>query len=39
VVTPGNGYGSRGEGFFRISYTVRDDRLQEAMDRMRKAFS
>jgi LL-diaminopimelate aminotransferase len=39
VVTPGNGYGSQGEGFFRISLTVPDARLDEAMDRLRKAFS
>jgi LL-diaminopimelate aminotransferase len=38
VVTPGVGYGSQGEGFFRISLTVSDARLEEAMERLRKAF-
>jgi LL-diaminopimelate aminotransferase len=39
VVTPGIGYGQRGEGFFRISLTVPDARLEEAMSRLRRAFS
>jgi LL-diaminopimelate aminotransferase len=39
VVTPGNGYGSQGEGFFRISLTVPDARLEEAMARLRQAFA
>ena len=39
VVTPGRGYGERGEGFFRISLTVPDARLDEALERIRKAFS
>jgi LL-diaminopimelate aminotransferase len=34
VVTPGIGYGSQGEGFIRLSLTVPDVRLQEAMDRI-----
>ena len=38
VVTPGRGYGERGEGFFRISLTVADARLDEALERIRKAF-
>jgi LL-diaminopimelate aminotransferase len=38
VVTPGIGYGSRGEGFFRISLTIADARLEEAMERLRKAY-
>jgi LL-diaminopimelate aminotransferase len=37
-VAPGSGYGSRGEGFFRISLTVSDDRLEEAMDRIERAL-
>jgi aspartate/methionine/tyrosine aminotransferase len=36
VVSPGTGYGKQGEGFVRISLTVADDRLQEAMDRIRE---
>ena len=38
VVTPGIGYGSRGEGFFRISLTVPDARLEEAIGRLREAY-
>ncbi|NLK00353.1 MAG: LL-diaminopimelate aminotransferase [Clostridia bacterium] len=36
VLTPGNGYGKYGEGYFRIALTVEVDRLVEAMDRLRK---
>jgi len=35
VLAPGNGYGKNGEGFVRISLTVKDDRLDEALARMR----
>jgi LL-diaminopimelate aminotransferase len=38
VVAPGRGYGEFGEGFFRISLTVSDARLEEAMDRLREAL-
>jgi LL-diaminopimelate aminotransferase len=38
VVSPGTGYGANGEGFFRISLTVADDRLEEAMSRIRGVF-
>jgi LL-diaminopimelate aminotransferase len=38
VVSPGSAYGPNGEGFFRISLTVPDDRLTEALDRMRTSF-
>ncbi len=34
VVTPGNGFGEAGEGFFRISLTVNDERLEEAVSRI-----
>ncbi len=34
VVTPGSGFGANGEGYFRISLTVPDARLNEAMDRL-----
>lgn len=37
VVPPGNGYGPNGEGFFRIALTVGEERLKEALDRMKKA--
>ncbi|MEK6327431.1 MAG: LL-diaminopimelate aminotransferase [Actinomycetota bacterium] len=36
VVSPGSMYGPSGEGFFRISLTTPDDRIAEAMTRMRK---
>lgn len=39
VVSPGSGYGALGEGYIRISLTVSDDRLAEAMDRIREALS
>jgi LL-diaminopimelate aminotransferase len=35
-VTPGNGFGAPGEGYFRLSLTVPDDRLDEALERLRK---
>lgn len=38
VVSPGNAYGPSGEGFFRISLTTPDDRLSEALDRIRNAL-
>jgi LL-diaminopimelate aminotransferase len=35
VVSPGGAYGPNGEGFFRISLTIADDRLAEAVERLR----
>jgi len=37
IVPPGNGYGAAGEGFFRIALTVADERMQEAIQRMKDA--
>lgn len=34
VLTPGNGFGRHGEGYFRISLTVGEDRLTEALTRI-----
>jgi LL-diaminopimelate aminotransferase len=34
VVSPGNAYGPSGEGYVRLSLTVPDDRLQEAVSRI-----
>ncbi|MGL4722205.1 MAG: LL-diaminopimelate aminotransferase [Desulfovibrionaceae bacterium] len=34
VLTPGSGFGNAGEGYFRISLTVEDARLEEAVTRM-----
>jgi LL-diaminopimelate aminotransferase len=39
VVAPGRGYGAGGEGYVRISLTVPDDRLAEAMDRIAEAVA
>jgi LL-diaminopimelate aminotransferase len=39
VVSPGSMYGPSGEGFFRISLTTPDDRLTEALERMRRHLS
>jgi LL-diaminopimelate aminotransferase len=36
VVTPGSGFGQNGEGYVRIALTVSEERLKEALDRLRK---
>jgi LL-diaminopimelate aminotransferase len=36
VVSPGSMYGPSGEGFFRISLTTPDERISEAVERMRE---
>ena len=38
VVSPGGSYGTNGEGFFRISLTVPDERLAEAVERLRASL-
>ena len=38
IVTPGSGYGPDGEGYIRISLTAPDDRLLEAVDRIKKTM-
>jgi len=38
VIAAGTAYGKHGEGFVRISLTVPDKRLEEAMERIKKAF-
>jgi LL-diaminopimelate aminotransferase len=38
VVAAGTAYGQYGEGFVRFSLTVPDERLREAMERLRKAL-
>ena len=35
VISPGGAYGASGEGFFRISLTTPDERLTEAVERLR----
>jgi LL-diaminopimelate aminotransferase len=39
VVSPGSMYGPSGEGFFRIALTTPDDRIEEAVERMREHLS
>ncbi|TFJ91921.1 LL-diaminopimelate aminotransferase [Lentibacillus salicampi] len=36
IVTPGNAFGSRGEGYFRVALTVTTGRLDEVIRRMRQ---
>jgi len=36
LVVPGNGYGDAGEGYFRISITTKEDRLYEAIKRLKE---
>lgn len=35
VITPGAGYGPKGEGYFRMSLTVPTERLEEAIERIK----
>ncbi len=35
VVTPGNAFGKYGEGYFRIALTISEDRLKEALRRIK----
>jgi len=37
VVSPGNAYGPSGEGYIRIALSVKDDRLREALDRIKES--
>ena len=39
VVSPGSSYGPSGEGWFRISLTLEDERLAEAVERLRTSLS
>jgi LL-diaminopimelate aminotransferase len=38
AISPGGAYGPNGEGFFRISLTIDDDRLREAVGRLRTSL-
>jgi len=38
VVTPGSEFGKYGEGFFRISLTINENRLEEALNRIRNGL-
>ncbi len=37
IVPPGVGYGQAGEGYFRIALSVKKERIQEAIERMKTA--
>lgn len=39
IVTPGSGYGPDGEGFIRISLTTPDERLLEAVKRIKESMA
>ncbi|MET0512809.1 MAG: LL-diaminopimelate aminotransferase [Thermoleophilaceae bacterium] len=39
VVSPGGAYGPNGDGFFRISLTLSDERLAEALERLRGSLA
>ena len=39
LVTAGTAYGQYGEGYFRLSLTLPDNRLEEALERMRKSIN
>jgi LL-diaminopimelate aminotransferase len=39
VVTPGNGFGPNGEGYVRVSLTIREERLEEALRRIERVHS
>jgi LL-diaminopimelate aminotransferase len=39
VVTPGNGFGPNGEGYFRMSLTIGENRLKEAVERIKHLHS
>ncbi len=38
IVSPGNAYGPSGEGFIRICLSVKDDRLAEALERIKDSL-
>ena len=38
VVTPGNGFGTSGEGYVRMALTVDESRLKEAIERIKKVI-
>jgi LL-diaminopimelate aminotransferase len=38
LVSPGTGFGEYGEGYFRISLTIPDDKIDEAVSRMKTSY-
>jgi aspartate/methionine/tyrosine aminotransferase len=39
AVAPGEGFGSRGRGWARISLAVTDEQLERGLERLRRALS
>ncbi len=39
IVTPGNGFGPSGEGYIRMALTVGEEKLEQAVDRVKKVFA
>jgi aspartate/methionine/tyrosine aminotransferase len=39
VVAPGEGFGSQGEGFVRLSLAVSDETLELGLERLARAFA
>ncbi|MFC1809633.1 LL-diaminopimelate aminotransferase [Candidatus Omnitrophota bacterium] len=39
IVTPGNGFGPHGEGYFRIALTLGEKRLKEAIERIKTVLN
>jgi LL-diaminopimelate aminotransferase len=39
AVTPGSSYGAQGEGYFRMSLTVSDAEVEEAVKRLSTTYS
>ena len=35
VVTPGSGFGEEGEGYFRMSITLGEERIREGISRLK----
>ena len=36
IITPGNGFGKHGEGYFRMTFTLGVERIKEAIERIIK---
>jgi LL-diaminopimelate aminotransferase len=38
VVTPGAGFGEHGEGYLRFALTIEEERIREALERIRSVI-
>jgi LL-diaminopimelate aminotransferase len=36
ICSPGNGFGAEGEGYIRMTFTVNQERIQEAVQRIKQ---